>query len=208
MITIMDIDPDILSQSKIHKRLMNKAVHYLSRYQASQQRLRRILRQFAKRKFDPDKVVIERSAEEIEKAITDVIQLCVYYGYVDDSALANAKARSSVLSGQSSFQLAGKLRQMGIDEPTTAHALEGRKSHHEDAEKAAAIRAMRKKRLGPFSPDYGALDFSEKQKQVAKLARLGYSLDLIRTILSYPSRDEAEEALYHADAPPSSEPSQ
>ena len=32
---------------------MNKAVHYLGRYQASQQRLRRVLRQFAKRKLTP-----------------------------------------------------------------------------------------------------------------------------------------------------------
>lgn len=207
MIVCMAINPDILSTSKTHKRLMNKAVHYLGRYQASQQRLRRVLRQFAKRKFDPDKSAVERSPEEIESAITDVIALCVHYGYVDDKALATAKARSSVISGQSAYQLAGKLRQMGVDEATTSHALEGRRADHHDAEKAAAIRAMRKKRLGPYHADFDGLEFAEKQKQFAKLARLGFSLDLIRTITAYATIEEAEDALYHADASPPTEPS-
>ncbi len=206
MIDPMAIDPDILSTSKTHKRLMNKAVHYLGRYQASQQRLRRVLRQFAKRKFDPAKSAVERSPEEIESAITDVIALCVHYGYVDDKALATAKARSSVISGQSAYQLAGKLRQMGVDEETTSHALEGRRADHYDAEKAAAIRAMRKKRLGPYHADFDALEFAEKQKQFAKLARLGFSLDLIRLITAYATIEEAEEALYLADASPPPEP--
>ena len=202
MIAPMEIDPDILRSSKTHKRLMNKAVHYLGRYQASQQRLRRVLRQFAKRKFDPDKTVIERTPEEIEKAIEEVIVLCVRYGYVDDKALAAAKARSSVITGQSAYQLAGKLRLMGVDEETTNHALDNRKADHHDAEKAAAIRAMRKKRLGPYCAAYETLEFSEKQKQVAKLARLGFSVDLIRNILNYPSADDAEDALYNAEAAP------
>ena len=202
MIALMEIDPDILSKSKTHKRLMNKAVHYLGRYQASQQRLRRVLRQFAKRKFDPEKTATERTPEDIEKAIEDVISLCVGYGYVDDKALAAAKARSSVITGQSAYQLSGKLRMMGVDEETRNHALNNRKADHHDAEKAAAIRAMRKKRLGPYCASYQTLEFGEKQKQVAKLARLGFSVDLIRTILSYPSPDEAQEALYSAEAAP------
>lgn len=202
----VEIDHDMVRKSKTHKRLMNKAVHYLGRYQASQQRLRRVLRQFAKRKFDPDKVVVERTPEEIEAAISDVIALCVHYGYVDDKALANARARSSVITGQSAYQLAGKLRQMGVDEITTNEALEKRHSDHQDAEMAAAIRAMRKKRLGPYdnsnSGTYADLEFADQQKQIAKLARLGYSMTLIRTILSFHSTQEAEEALIAADASP------
>ena len=198
----MEIDSEILSKSKTHKRLMNKAVHYLGRYQASQQSLRRVLRKFAKRKFDPEKVAVERTAEEIESAISDVIALCVHYGYVNDKALANARARSSVITGQSAYQLAGKLRQMGVDEATTNAAIEKRKADHHDAEKAAAIRAMRKKRLGPYCGSYDDLEFADQQKQIAKLARLGYGMSLIRTILSYESIETAEDALYEAEAAP------
>ena len=181
---------------------MNKAVHYLGRYQASQMRLRRVLRQFAKRKFDPAKMAIDHSPEEIEQAISDIIDLCVRYGYVDDKALAAAKARSSVVRGQSAFQLSGKLREIGVDEQTTNDALSQRKSDYQDAEKAAAIRAMRKKRLGPYDTDYAMREFADKQKQLAKLARLGFSADLIRQILSYASIEEAEEALYLAESTP------
>ena len=198
----MDTDPDIVARSRIHKRLMNKAVHYLGRYQASQMRLRRVLRQFAKRKFDPAKMAIDHSPEEIEQAISDIIALCVRYGYVDDKALAAAKARSSVVRGQSAFQLSGKLREIGVDEQTTNDALSQRKSDHQDAEKAAAIRAMRKKRLGPYDTDYAMRELADKQKQLAKLARLGFSADLIRQILSYASIEEAEEALYLAESTP------
>lgn len=191
---------------------MNKAVHYLGRYQASQQRLRRVLRQFAKRKLTP--LSEDPSSEnkgrqrtgygeaEISQAIEDVITLCVGYGYVDDNALAQSRARQSVMGGQSAFQLSGKLRQMGIDQETTSQALDYRNDEHQDAERAAAIRAMRKKRLGPYCPDYGCLDHMQKQKQFAKLARLGFSSELITSIMRIETRDEAEDQLSDAEAQP------
>lgn len=203
----MDIDPDITSKSKIHKRLMNKAVHYLGRYQASQQRLRRVLRQFAKRKFNPETTLIERTENEIARAIEDVISLCVRYGYVDDNALAQSKARASVTTGQSAYQLAGKLRQMGVDEHITQQALVTRQADYRDAETAAAIRAMRKKRLGPYCANYATLAFEDKQKQFAKLARLGFSSEVIKRILAYATPEDAEEALCQAQAAPDDWPS-
>lgn len=181
---------------------MNKAVHYLGRYQASQQRLRRVLRQFAKRKFDPETTLTDRSDDEIARAIEDVISLCVRYGYVDDNALAQSKARASVTTGQSAYQLAGKLRQMGVDEKITQQALHTRQADYHDAETAAAIRAMRKKRLGPYNAGYAELEFAEKQKQFAKLARLGFSPEIIKVILAYATPEEAEDALYHAQSAP------
>lgn len=186
---------------------MNKAVHYLGRYQASQQRLRRVLRQFAKRKLTPlsDEAGRQRTGydeAEISQAIEDIISLCAGYGYVDDKALAQSRARQSVMTGQSAYQLSGKLRQMGIDQDTTSQALTYRADEHQDAERAAAIRAMRKKRLGPYCPDYGALDHTQKQKQFAKLARLGFSSDLIKSIMRIETRQEAEEELSDAEAQP------
>ena len=186
---------------------MNKAVHYLGRYQASQQRLRRVLRQFAKRKLTPlsDEAGRQRTGydeAEISQAIEDIISLCVGYGYVDDKALAQSRARQSVMTGQSAYQLSGKLRQMGIDQDTTSQALTYRAGEHQDAERAAAIRAMRKKRLGPYCPDYDELDHTQKQKQFAKLARLGFSSDLIKSIMRIETRQEAEDELSDAEAQP------
>ena len=206
----MAIDSDITSTSKLHKRLMNKAVHYLGRYQASRQRLRRVLKQFAKRKLTaPSDDMHEQHTDqkrkgydeaEIGQAIEDVITLCVGYGYVDDKALAQSRARQSVISGQSSYQLSGKLRQMGIDQDTTTQALHYRLEEHQDAERAAAIRAMRKKRLGPYCPDYEMLDHMQKQKQFAKLARLGFSSDLIKSIMGIETTEEADDQFAAAEA--------
>ncbi|MGC6516575.1 MAG: regulatory protein RecX [Candidatus Puniceispirillaceae bacterium] len=197
----MESDPELLSTSKLHKRLMNKAVHYLGRYQASQKRLRQILQQFARRKLNQPSQTNHYSDDEISAAIEQVISLCLRYGYIDDSALALSRARSSVQAGQSAYQLAGKLRQMGLAQDMRAKALRARSDDHQHAEKAAALRAMRKKRLGPFHPDYDNLAFEDQQKQLAKLARLGFSADLIRQILAIPTPQEAELALEQAEAP-------
>ena len=212
IIDLMEVDGDILRTSKLHKRLMNKAVHYLGRYQASRQRLRRVLQQFAKRKLQSDESNEPQKGasyqgDDIARAIEDIIHLCMHYGYVDDTALAQAKARQSVITGQSAYQLSGKLRQLGIDEATTKGAVHSREGHHQNAELAAGIRAMRKKRLGAFHPDYQALAREDKQKQFAKLARLGFSMDLIRQIFQIETREDAEEMLYEAEAKPDFETS-
>ncbi|MGC6530319.1 MAG: regulatory protein RecX [Candidatus Puniceispirillaceae bacterium] len=201
-------------KSRNHKRLMNKAVHYLGRYQASQQSLRRVLKKFALRKLlkkdansDKDRHDIasyEDSEDHVACAIEDVIADCVRYGYVNDQTLASAKARQSVISGQSAQQLSGKLRQMGVSQDIADQALAERAHDHKDAETAAAIRAMRKKRLGPYHKEaeempFANLSFEDQQKQFAKLARAGFQIDIIRTILALPNRDAAEDALMIAE---------
>lgn len=200
----MTIDVDILTTSKLHKRLMNKAVHYLGRYQASRQRLRRVLAQFARRKLQPQQAdePARYQPDEITKAIEDIILICVDYGYVDDNALAHAKARASVRTGHSAYQLSGKLREMGIDKDITSSALDARAQEYQNPEMAAALTAMRKKRLGPYHKDYDSLPFEETQKQFAKLARLGFSSDLIKRLLALPTIEDAEILLYEAQAKP------
>ena len=122
------------------------------------------------------------------------------YGYVDDKALAHSRARQSVMTGQSPINCQ-KLRQMGIDQDTTSQALTYRADEHQDAERAAAIRAMRKKRLGPYCPDYGELDHTQKQNNLQNW--LGFfSSDLIKSIMRIETRKEAEEELSDAEAQP------
>ena len=64
---------------------------------------------------------------------------------------------------------------------------------------------MRKKRLGPFHQQYDALSREEQSKQFAKLARLGFSMDLIKQILRIETTEEAEELLYQAESKPNFE---
>ena len=194
----MQSETELRNTSRAHKRLMNKALHYLGRYQASQQKLRQTLRQFARRKLLKDEVS-DADEAAIARAIEDVIALCCDYGYVDDSRLATAKAHSAVLSGVSRRRLSQKLQQMGIDEGTRNAALHTQNSDWTDPELAAGLTFARKKKCGPFGPE---VTFEEKQKQMAKLARAGFSLDLIRQILELSSAQEAEDLLAAAQTPP------
>ncbi len=94
------------SRSPAERRLMNKAVHYLGRYTASQQRLREVLVRFAERKLgahDADDVAVAR-----ERVIGD----CVRLGYVDDAAFALSHARGKRRAGRSGIAISGHLASM------------------------------------------------------------------------------------------------
>ena len=189
-------ESELREKSRAHKRLINKALHYLGSYQASRAKLRVILKRFAARKIDSD------DEQAIAKAIEDVILLMVDYGYVNDESLAASKTRQAVLSGQSRRQLTAKLKQMGVDDEITEKALKARQTDWHDPEWAAILIAARKKRVGPFG---AAVDFEGQQKQMAKLARAGFSLDLIRKCLAIEDRETAEKELDEACSLPHSE---
>ena len=189
---------ELRQTSRAHKRLMNKALHYLGRYQASRAKLRVILQRFALRKIIKGN---EDSYDEsaIAQAIEDVILLCVDYGYVNDETLASARARQAIFAGQSKRQTSAKLKQLGVDDETAEKALQSRQEEWHDPEWAAILNAARKKRLGPFG---APVEFDEKQKQMAKLARAGFSLDLIRKCLAIEDRETAEQELDDAQSAP------
>lgn len=188
-------ESELREKSRAHKRLINKALHYLGSYQASRAKLRVILKRFAARKIDSD------DEQAIAKAIEDVILLMVDYGYVNDESLAASKTRQAVLSGQSRRQLTAKLKQMGVDDEITEKALKARQADWHDPEWAAILIAARKKRVGPFGAE---VDFEGQQKQMAKLARAGFSLDLIRKCLAIEDRETAEKELDKAQSFPHS----
>lgn len=201
VIMASDITPnefELREKSRAHKRLMNKALHYLGRYQASRAKLREILKRFAKRK------IIKDNHDEIDEAaitnaIEDVIALCVDYGYVNDEALAESRTRQAIYAGKSTRQISAKLTQLGVSQEVTQTALENRQEQWQDPEWAAILTAARKKKLGPFG---APVEFEEKQKQMAKLARAGFALDLIRKCLAIEDRQLAEKELDDAQSAP------
>ena len=201
MIMASDITPteiELREKSRAHKRLMNKALHYLGRYQASRAKLREILHRFAKRKIikDNQDEIDERA---IAKAIDDVVLLCVDYGYVNDEALAESRTRQAIYAGKSTRQISAKLAQLGVSQDVTDTALQKRQTEWQDPEWAAILTAARKKKLGPFG---APVAFEEQQKQMAKLARAGFSLDLIRKCLAIEDKQTAEQELRDAQSAP------
>jgi regulatory protein len=163
---------------------MNKAVHYLGRYSASQQRLREVLGRFAKRKL------VETPPEDIANAMNNVVATCVRLGYVDDVQFAALQARSQRRQGKSSLRIKQKLRVHALDSDAITTAIETADGGVSDGELAAAIQFARRRRLGPFFR--GDVDDKTAHRHMGSLARAGYSMGICRTIINADDTDQLE----------------
>ena len=164
-----------MSIEKTETRLMNKAVHYLGRYSASEHRLREVLNRFAERKL------ANAETAEVVSAMTRVVEKCQRLGYVDDVAFAASQARSQRQQGKSTRAIRQRLRQHALDDAAIATALRTADSDHQNAELAAAIQFARRRRLGPYFQ--GVADERTRHRHMGSLARAGFSITLCRTIL-------------------------
>ncbi len=98
-----------------------------------------------------------------------VVERLAAKGAVNDAAFAEARARRLAQSGRSAVAIAAHLAQRGAGEeagPAIEAALPD-----EEAAIAAALITLRRRRLGPFSPDPTA----HRDKALAALARAGFS---------------------------------
>ena len=181
------------SRSPAERRLMNKALNYLGRYNASQQRLREVLVRFAKRKLDA------HDADEVTVARERVIGDCVRLGYVDDAAFALSQARGKRRAGHSGIAIRLALGQHALDDEITDDALAEADEGVSDGELAAALRHASRRRLGPYART-PITEPKDRQRQLASFARAGFSLAMARQVMDLDSAEDADalaEALRH-----------
>lgn len=166
------------SAQKINpNRLKNKATHYLGRYASTEHKLTQILLKFAQRKWP------EITQEEALIHIVDTVKWCREYGFVNDADYLQMKLRSGRQKGQSALQIKQKLFQAGLTQEMVATAFMGNENMKEE-ELQAAFTLARKKRIGPFSASK-ITEPAEKTKQIARLARAGFSYDICKKIFDY-----------------------
>ena len=184
------------TDARIKKRLTNKALHYLGRYASTTARLRQTLQKFAKRKLET------AEPKDIEDAIEAVIADCQKFGYIDDQNFIDSRIRAGRNAGQSERRITQKLLQAGIGRDMAQASLKTHRNGYAQAEWLAALVHIRKKRLGCYGSER-ELSPEAYQKQMAKLARAGFGLDIIKQILSIDNAEEAEnlEAEYRHDMP-------
>ena len=173
------------SEARIKKRLTNKALHYLGRYASTTARLRQVLQKFAKRKLETAK------PKDIEEAIEVVIAECQKFGYIDDQNFIDSRIRAGRNAGRSERQITQKLLQAGIDREMAQTSLNAHREGYAQAEWLAALTHIRKKQLGCYGKEREPSP-EAYQKQMAKLARAGFGLNIIKQILSIDSTEEAE----------------
>jgi SOS response regulatory protein OraA/RecX len=177
------------------ERLYNAAIHYLQRFSATEAHLAAILQRKVKRwtEQEPDFAI---GADEKIKTVTAKI---VALGFVNDALFAESRTRTLRRQGKSSSTIRMHLKQKGVTDDVVLSGAMQKGDHsfldeitphhdtpshddighddditHQQAEQQALARFIKRKRL--FQSD----DPEQKQKDIAKALRAGFSWSLIR----------------------------
>lgn len=170
-------------------RLANIALYYLSRYAASEDSLRKVLQNRIRKAAMRDKDFAQEydKHKQLYLDIETIIEKHRKSGVLNDTAYAEGKVLSLRRSGKSSRAIQQKLQLKGIGKQIIAEALET-DGDPEEIELKAALMLAKKKRLGPYRA--GETDAARHKKDIAAMARAGFSLTHIRKILGGEVPDE------------------
>lgn len=159
-------------------RIYDAALHYLQRYAASVEGLRRVL----KRKLLRAQMRGEEVPSEATIWIERAIEKCVRHNYVNDQSFTEQKIIALRRQGRSRQYIVGHLRQKGVADETV-RAFLGQEEEGGDLD--SAIRTVRRKRLGRDTTPEG------RQKDLAKLLRAGFPMGIAKQALK-PQKDDLD----------------
>ncbi|GEP11383.1 recombinase RecX [Methylobacterium gnaphalii] len=162
------------------------ALHYLDRYSATQEMLRRVLaRRVAKRLRDRDEEPGSHS-----DLIEETVGRAVRAGLISDERFAAARLATLRRRGASTRKAGAALAAKGVDRTVVEAALA---AEEEDAEDRSAVEAKaaqafaRRRRLGPYrSPDARE---AHRERDLAAMARAGFSYAVARDVVDASERD-------------------
>lgn len=152
--------------------LQHAAMHYLERYAAPSAQLRRVLQ----RKIALSCRHHGDEQSRFDDMLDSVVARCVASGLVDDARFAEARAASLRRKGQSARAVAARLSAKGVTRDLVAQ----HSAVEPEQELAAARIAAKRKRLGPWSRGDRA---TNRQKDLAAMARAGFSMTIARTVI-------------------------
>jgi regulatory protein len=169
--------------------LLNSATYYLSRYAASEQSLRRVLQNKIRRASVQNPAFAQdvTAKDGLNSAIERIIEQHRKSGVLNDQAFAEVKTRSLRRAGRSRRAIQQTLGMKGLKADVIAGALVKNDAEDEDseggsrAELKAATALARKRRFGPFRT--GEANPDRQRKDLAAMARAGFSLDTARKVL-------------------------
>ncbi|MGH7121431.1 MAG: RecX family transcriptional regulator [Acetobacteraceae bacterium] len=171
-------DPELLHEA---------ALAHLARYPATRAGLLRVLvRRIARwaRTAEGEPEAIDRAVSAAEGAARQVVEQLAENGIVDDAAFAAARARRLARSGSSRRHIAAHLARHGVAERDLTAAL----PDDPLAELTAALRFARKRHIGPFRAG-APPDRDARRRELAAMARAGYSAAIADAALAMPPQD-------------------
>jgi regulatory protein len=166
--------------------LEKAALHYLARYAASEASLRRTLANRLRRAamFHEDFAADKAAWASLHVAIENIVAKHKKSGVLNDAAFAETKVNSLRRAGKSAYVIRQKLGLKGVAKTTIDKAILQHEdgANPRDAEINAARALAKRKRLGPFRA--GKSPPEQQRKDLAVLARAGFSLDIARDVLN------------------------
>ncbi len=165
------------------KSLEAAALHYLERFASSAENLRRVLT----RRVVKSARVHPIDPEEAAHWIDDIVDRFARSGLLDDRRYAESLAHSLSRRGVSTRGIRARLMQKGVASDDIDHAIESLSEVVGDADLTAALALVRRRRLGPLRDSDTRAAF--RDKDLAALARAGFSYDLARRIIGADEHD-------------------
>lgn len=173
------------------KRLMNIALYYLGRYESSAEKLRQILRRRVAKSGMKGADVPPDAPLWIEAV---VLEMC-RQGYIDDERFAKRIAEKNRAAGKSRNFIRMKLSQAGVSQDIQEKIFaELAEDDSGDAELEAAMRLVKKKKIGSFRPAEKQAEM--RKKDLAVLARAGFSFRTAVKALGENAEQEEYEDVY------------
>lgn len=180
-----------LPRKATQSHLDNAALYYVERFSCTADSLRQMLT----RRVHRSSHYHDTDIDEGLGWVADIIERFVRSGLIDDRTFANARARSLHQRGNSAKIIRMKLMAKGVSGEIIDDALQSLDADEGDgepgdAERNAAHRLARRRRLGPYADPIKRAELREKH--LAALARSGFSYD---TALEVIDADEPKDFL-------------
>jgi regulatory protein len=163
------------------RKLEELALSYINRFDCTASKLKSQLRQRV-RKLGGHPDAEQWIAEQVERYQSS--------GVLDDARFARNLSAQLTRRGKSSRAISQKLAVRGVPSELAGELMAERRQNEPGAELEAARAFVKKRRLGPFrAPEARA---QHRQKDLASLARQGFSFDTARSALAVDSSDEEQ----------------
>ena len=165
--------------------LETKALSHLDRFDCSVAQLRKVLTRHAQRTMGQGTV---RLPNETADLIDQLVERYADSGLVSDARYAESLSRTLRDRGLGRQSIIERLRARGISARQAARALEAVDADGQaDAELCAAEALVRRRRLGPWRSEEQRAP--HRRRDLAALARAGFSLDVALRALRIPGNE-------------------
>ncbi|UTW56622.1 regulatory protein RecX [Kordiimonas sp. SCSIO 12610] len=174
------------------------ALHYLGRFSSSEANLREVLKRKVRRRNQRANGDVEPTAEQLSW-IDEVVEKCKRYDYVNDLRYALERAKSLLRKGKPLRLIKQDLFYKGVKTDDVNSILAQLSSEREEGggsisvDLIAAVSFVKRRRFGAFRRPMSKEDVDAKiQKELASMARGGFSYELSQKVLNMEEEDIRE----------------